>query len=1301
MLYKNSPIGELQERRHNEDQARSFNAVDTKATKIDILETKFFGNNTIPREENYPIIEEATTADPNTIRDEILPSDKVVLKPETNMEWRDYNITSPVRYEAKVDDDPGLVCTWDEDSMGVGSLSSYHTKQAFVTIMGRILDTHSNVDKTDLNKSYVASSLGSTMTVKMEAIIVAFVEREIIVPCIPVYGKLRSDPYILDLARGGVFYDNVNTQPFPSITFPIITFTDRDPASAEFYRFPHSSHLTGNEDDFHILKSYGICKVSSSSHPGVESQAAVHAGLIKIVDQDDDFINNKRIIDGNDTESTIITLEQNEDISVSRELVYTPKIYSSVNSVRKNVAIVKEATGDMFNHDGLGMQCRVFKSLNCLAHTISQNANKIDVSIVYQTQLISTSNSKSETDEDEYFAEGESVYALIPVSMKIRQYNTDDNSFDHTVSVTPSSRGDLCWHDPDRSFISKKRKTEPSLHYEYNTQFDTIDKKITIYSDNNHEIRGYKLNLYSYNNNELIINNEGDEYMYSKIVFTYFNKITQQEFSPAYYNFPQFSNLDINTFIITDIKVDDQGEEKLFVISYKINNQEYRTTLTCIPFESYYSIGSLIGATGLKKHMFINADSINISEPNNDLSVIAEHKNEEQSPSKIVTDNKYQVTLGGLNNFRDSTIYLSSAPYSYFKLAMYQLNKEDREVPTVWDKLSGSHNVMFTKSLTQENQPYAIPYRTKYSPAVFVWGNSFHAWKTNDFKVSHASGIFRQLMLPSYRTRGHAEYQDVVPLYTEAIALPMILPILQPMRNSDNHTVVKHGMYRYTDTEINGSDNTVKRLLLIRNPEKNNYTGNEYLNSMRGSFLGRCLNNQTDILYAYETPTDYAAFNVHLLNIDKLSVSTDDTYRSSYCNAYRKLSQSNVYQGKYNSNFELSSYILPRSEFYQGFVGTIMVYPTKQLNQTGQYTDMDTVTQYNGMDFSHYNIIRGDKLVNVNNKSYLLHNEQFYPASLLYKYTSTSKQSVQINSLSGAGVIKLHTVGAYLFMVKETHSEVYYQDENDIIPLFADSGTIIDSPVISGMDIFFCILSTDKTQIKVYSINRLDIVKRGIIYSSSEVKNSIVFWSSKVKYPSILYTEMGENNAIKIIFKSIFPAGVVSMGDLPTISGRNISDLLIRTKTINGAVGEPEFLISVGDELIIASLDTKENEKQSMKIKSSVITLPEYQENMFILTGIEVSVIQYKSVRDNEKEEPLRTLKINIYNAFNSESIKEKSFTGNNIASPYKREIDVVHGKVLLSVSPDMDIRRIYYTIESEGYKITGVNLVGYFTELI
>ncbi|HOQ80482.1 MAG TPA: hypothetical protein PLH63_05410, partial [Candidatus Cloacimonadota bacterium] len=974
---------------------------------------------------------------------------------------------------------------------------------------------------------------------------------------------------------------------------------------------------------------------------------------------------------------------------------------SSVNSVRKNVAIVKDATGKMFNHDGLGMQCRVFKSLNCLAHTISENANIIDVSIVYQTQLISTSNSKSETDEGEYFAEGESVYALIPVSMKIREYNIDNNFFDQTVSVTPSSRGYLCWHDPDRSFISKKEKTVPFRHYEYNTQYDTIDKKITIYSDNNHEIRGYKLNLYSYNN--IGVEYE-DDCICSKIVFTYFNKITQQEFSPAYYNFPQFPNLDINTFIVTDIKVDDQGEEKLFVISYKINNQEYRTTLTCIPFESYYSIGSLIGATGLKKHMFINADSINISDSiipkqNHDLSVIAEYENEEQSPSKIVTDNKYQVTLGGLNNFDNSEIYLSSAPYSYFKLAMYQLNKEDREVPTVWDKLSGSNNVRFTKSLTQENQPYAIPYRTKYSPAVFVWGNSFHAWKTNDFKVSHASGIFRQLMLPSYRTRGHAEYQDVVPLYTEAVALPMILPILQPMRNSDNHTVVKHGMYRYTDEDINGSDNTVKRLLLIRNPEKNNDTGHQYLNSMRGSFLGRCLNSQTDILYAYETATDYAAFNVHLLNIDKLSV-LDDTYRSSYCNAYRKLSQSDVYQGKYDSSFQFSADMLPRSEFYQGFVGTIMVYPTKQLNQTGQYTNMDTVTQYNGMDFSHYNIIRGDKLVNVNNKSYLVHNEQFYPASLLYKYTSTSKQSVQINSLSGAGIIKLHTVGAYLFMVKETHSEVYYQDENDIIPLFADSGTIIDSPVISGMDIFFCILSTDKTQIKVYSINRLDIVKRGIIYSSSEVKNSIVFWSSKVKYPSILYTEMGDKNAIKITFKSIFPAGVVSMGDLSTISGENISNLLIRTKTINGAVDEPEFLISVGNELIIASLDTGENEKQSMKIKSSVITLPEYQENMFILTGIEVSVIQYKSVIDDEKE-PLRTLKINIYNAFNSESIKEKSFTGNNIASPFKREIDAVHGKVLLSVSPDMDIRRIYYTIESEGYKITGVNLVGYFTELI
>ena len=297
-------------------------------------------------------------------------------------------------------------------------------------------------------------------------------------------------------------------------------------------------------------------------------------------------------------------------------------------------------------------------------------------------------------------------------------------------------------------------------------------------------------------------------------------------------------------------------------------------------------------------------------------------------------------------------------------------------------------------------------------------------------------------------------------------------------------------------------------------------------------------------------------------------------------------------------------------------------------------------------------------------------------------------------------------------MVKETHSEVYYQDENEIVPLFADSGTIIDSPVISGMDVFFCILSTDKTQIKVYSINRLDVVKRRIIYSSSEVKNSIVFWSSKVKYPSILYTEMGENNAImgennaiKITFKSIFPAGVVSMGDLPTINGQNISDLLIRTKTINGAVGEPEFLISVGDsnELIIASLDTRENEKQSMEIKSSVITLPEYQENMFILTGIEISVIQYKFVEWKDRSEPdlQRTLKINIYNAFNNSLIKGKTFRGSNITPNSNSEIDKVHGKVLLSVSPDIDIRRIYYTIESEGYKITGVNLVGYFTELI
>ena len=432
MLYKNSPIGELQERRHNEDQARSFNAVDTKATKIDILETKFFGNNTIPREENYPIIEEATTADPNTIRDEILPSDKVMLKKEIDMGFSSLGIPSPVKKSSNV-------ISWAANYHN--NREYFSAKQAFVTIMGRVLDSHADADSSDLNTGYTASAIGQTLKVKINDWRLSSNER-IVVPCIPVYGKLRSDPYVLDLANSDKKWFNFNTKPFPSITFPIIMFTDDDQDGLAFKPFPGKTYLStninvgaelGKQSDY-----IGHCLVQNSINPGIWSQAAIRAHLYsQFENQNDSFISNKVPDENQHDANNNITPEFFD------EEVYPPggpddsfytnlhkakfKFGSYTSYVKRNVAYIDYGEGfntHLSSLDGLGLKGRVYKDFYCFDYTSSDNTQgglTASIEITYRAELISNTTSKLTTEEDEYFAEGESIYAFVPVGLTVTE----------------------------------------------------------------------------------------------------------------------------------------------------------------------------------------------------------------------------------------------------------------------------------------------------------------------------------------------------------------------------------------------------------------------------------------------------------------------------------------------------------------------------------------------------------------------------------------------------------------------------------------------------------------------------------------------------------------------------------------------------------------------------------------------------------------------------------------------------------------------------------------------------------------
>ena len=1211
MKYSNSDIGNLQSQKTDIEQTNSFNAIETQLSKIDVLETRYFGNNTISGVEGKPVISAALTADPDKIMGEVLPADIISIEKIAN----DTNVWHPVVASigtltntsscSEVVINEGLshwvteswdpahgkwycIETLDISSLGGvgGNLNPLSEQMSpmpfFVTVMGRSLDNLPSASDPK-RADYVGFGLSDTVTVKICKVLVQAGEK-IKLPCFPVYTKTRVDSYIYSTIDNDGSVENAlkRTMPFVSTTFPVPLLVEDEYT------------IKINDDGDQTGKIWFKNNILSDTP---WSEAVMHRHLC---------IRERAL-----TDYVIETIPLPDEIFYDRQAALFDNLFNKKGSVcnfSKENLKVSYNQEEVCSLDGMQLDGRIYPKVKVFTYT-GQGAH-VDLEIDYRvSNVYKTTNTNTQQLNNELWYAGEAVYALVPIAMRCTG-----------APAVTSDNIDLYLHDSDRVRISAENEVIEGVK-----EIKTFNN---IYASND---KNFKLTAY------VVSYKETDNSLKEKIVFGMYDTLLGYTYTPAYYGTHPVT--DYTSFFVRNINsIIDRSGEKVFVIEYSCDKIEYKCILSCLRASEYYSISSIINYTGLQDNWTVTCDYIDT-----DYSLLKDSDAKTPVQSNGY-GNEYGLSVCGYNT---KTMLGNVCEYSLpmIKQKLFAYQKIDA---LLFNNISWRTN--WAKSIRDQDIGYCTPPNKITTSSIFVYGNSCLAWKSPVVNLEHTCGLCYELFLPSYRNTGHAEHMYTVPLYTEAYSLPVFFPLLHAMKNIEERTLIKHG-----NKDIKSLHNRDTHTIFRRDPLKT-FSDLQY---MAGIFYKAPL--ATDTYNSISTAFDYALLNNHLL-----SISDVPDNRNSFSNSYRK-----------GTGYQVDGIPepYPRSICYRaGSVGTIMVYPTKALSATGVFTNLDTVQEYNAISFFNKQMIHGLSTASVNGKMYVVKDDRLYKASSMYKLTSCTNEAEDIGILAGSGSVKVYTVGAYLFIVKGQNSEVYYQTEQDLLPVSADSGVIVDSPIVSGMEVYFAVQTTNT--IKVYSISKLDVTSRNII-TANGLKNVVTFWSSKLVRPCIAYNTDEGLEKRDLHFKAIYQAGIVTACE----SIQYYTSLFIQRNKING-ISQPPVIIMDGASYNVVS---SANAANSMSIISSDIDMPEYKGMMFILTGIEVDLVRYGNTQS--------TVSVSLYNSFNRTLLSTTTFSANDISA--------LQGRIKYNLTPNVNIRRVYYRISSSGYKITGVRLTGYFTELV
>lgn len=1216
MKYSNSDIGNLQSQKTGIEQTNSFSAVDTQLDKVDVLETRYFGNNTISGVEGKPVISEAVTANPDKVIGEIIPADVVSLSSvlddinvwitpsagdglmattvvcvdEDIQDWSNFHLTPPGQGGNKqpVCYDTSVFIFSDGGGSPFVNENFLSPLPFFTTVFGRSLDSlPSSPDPK--RADYNSFGLGSTITLKL--INPTIQDGNVLqIPCFPVYTKVRTDTYIYSTARDGDTIENPlkRTMPFVSMTFPVLTF------------------VSDNKEDLLNMINDGansgkVWFKNTILNDTEWSEAVIHPCLVRQGSAFDDEV----IVDADTGGVPTPTSLENTPL-VCDELFNR---INSINEYNSDGAKLLYSNKEIYTLDGLQLDGRIYPNLKVFEYKGDGAPRNIEIDYAV-SEINKCTNTNKDSVTDYLWYAGEAVYTLVPVDVRV---------YDKTVI---SKNTDLYFHDVDRlNKVGELPTDETIVSMKEILAFNTIYSS----SDNTN-----KIVVYAVTSKE---SPSGTEY--TKFVFGFYDSTTEYTYTPGYSG--GHTVTDYTSLVVRNVSVvNNSSDEKVFIIEYSCDNIEYSCSLSCIKVSGYSSISSVVNYSGLQDMWTVNLDYID-----RDLSLLSDTESSLPTPSSHYA-NSYGVSLfsDGTGFFHGGATDAASKPFTQFVIIAYQ-----RLV------LNGNGDLLFninhTKSIRKVDYPFFIPPNKINTSSIFVWGNSCFAWKSPVVNLEHTCGLHYEQFLPSYRSKGHAEHMYTVPLYTESFSLPVLFPMLNVMKNIAEHTLIKHG-----STDVRSLHNRHSHTVFRRDVQASDD------NILFKAYVGMFYKDRDSLGFNTLTKSyDYTNLNAHLL-----STYSEEGNRACYMNKYRNGRSYN------NENYWLSSY------YKSGHVGTIMVYPTKKLSSTGVFSDLDTVAQYNKLYFFNKQIVHGLSNALLSNVMYTIKDNKFYKASSMYKLTSTLDSNEDVGILSGEGNIKVYTVGAYVFIVKGENSEIYFQNENELVPVFADSGVIVDSPVVSGMEVYFAVQTTNT--IKVYSISKLDVTSRNTI-TANGLKNVVTFWSSKLVRPCIAYNTDKGSEKRNLHFKAIYQAGIVTACDSVAYN----TSLSIQRNKINGVSQPPIFIID-SDSWEAISIP---NAAESMSIISSDIDLPEYKGMMYILTGIETDLIKWGSNQS--------TVSVSMYNSFNRTLISTITFSANDISA--------LQGRIKYNLTPNVNIRRVYYKISSIGYKITGVRLTGYFTELV
>ena len=602
-----------------------------------------------------------------------------------------------------------------------------------------------------------------------------------------------------------------------------------------------------------------------------------------------------------------------------------------------------------------------------------------------------------------------------------------------------------------------------------------------------------------------------------------------------------------------------------------------------------------------------------------------------EEPESNLYSNSYQVAVSGGNVTPNNRNPLGRA----FTLQQkpHTITTGDDGGPAVtFPAVSGYH--AYFDDLKNIVQPsYTTPLR-----ATPVAGKSVFADILKKGTINNTFGRYKALFYKGLVDGGHMEmaYQGMS-LYTEAISFPIIFPILMPVKNSSESTLISYddsglGTAKHRFSVVAG-DNDLNALY-ITNPDSDAYAlSHLWMPQMNGSLMAIHLNK--NIASNQSLETTIVDYKCNFANSDKcryrFPITTDLSERQRY--------------------------------FLHAHTGTAVFYSTKEHITGGAFSDIDTAENAIGGSFSHEKPVSGVNTLFYNNKRYIESPSGLFESFRRYEYMSTVDR--RLISVFGSGEnVRSFRIGVYLFIERGGVVELFFDGRDGANPLFLASGNLVYYPVMIIDTLCFGVVSNG--ELVVYN------VKDGQIATSRrvDVGNSGVYmyWASKLGEPLLII----DNGKGEIFPHIVTRFGIVKLNDLHTVA---IPEIVF--PSVDNVSMEP-VIIDGENGFVIRGEDNS-----GMFLKSGLVTIPEHQGRKFIVCGIQVNVGR-AAITGN-------SVKVELFNGYTNKKIKEEKFDDAAITDS--------NGSVVMYLQTPQKLDYVKYSLTTEKVFVKDVLLVGYYLE--